>query len=510
MNNFENESVVLRGNKKSSLVNKILDLFEKVGNKLPDSVSIFVILCLLLLGISYLCNKLGVSVIHPINKDVITVNNLMSSANLKQILVEMILVFQTYPPLGVVLVAMIGIGVADKSGLLEALLNIVMDKVPKGAIYYAVVIMGLIFTGIGDAGFVVLPPLAALMFLKLNKNPIIGIFLAYAGAAIGFCSGLFVSLNDILITSFTIPAAQVLDSTFMRSPAMTIFFNMTNAILQMFIITLVTKKFIEPRFPLEEDLVKSEEESVGDLEKTGFKYAGFSLIIYFTFIILLTIGDNAFLRDSNGSLVSVKSPFMGGLIIIMTLAFMIPGIVYGKVIKKIKNDKDVVKMVGQSLGEMGGYIFIVFVAAQFLNLFGKSNLGIVLAIKGAEKLSASSISGMPLIIMFILLVGFINLFIGSASAKWAILSPIFVPMFMLLDYDPSLTQIAYRIGDSSTNMISPLFPYLPLILAVCKKYDKKFGIGTLVANMIPYAVSTLLGSIALLIVFITVGISLGI
>lgn len=509
MNKIENESIVLE-KKPSSLANRILDLFEKIGNRLPDSVTIFIILCLSILIISYFCNKVGITATHPITKKIIPVNDLLSKENLKQILIEMINVFQTYPPLGVVLVAMIGIGVADKSGLLETLLNTVMVKVPKGTVYYAVVIMGLIFTGIGDAGFVVLPPLAALIFLKLNKNPIIGIFLAYAGAAIGFCSGLFVSLNDILITSFTIPAAQTLEPTFMRSPAMTIFFNILNACLQMFIITLVTKKFIEPRFPFDESLAKDDENKIGNLEKKGLKYAGYSLVIYFLFIFSLTIGKSSFLRDATGSLVSVKSPFMGGLIIIMMLAFMIPGIIFGKITKKIRSDKDIVKMVGQSLGEMGGYIFIVFVAAQFLNLFGKSNLGIVLAIKGAEKLSQISLSGIPLMIMFIFLVGFINLFIGSASAKWAILSPIFIPMFMLLDYDPSLTQIAYRIGDSSTNMISPLFPYLPLILAVCKKYDRNFGIGTLVANMIPYAVATLFGSISLLIVFVVFGLSLGI
>lgn len=509
MSKVENESIVLE-KESSGIANKILDLFERVGNKLPDSVTIFVILCFSILVISYFCNIFNVTALHPITKESIVVNNLLSKENLKQILVEMINVFQTYPPLGVVLVAMIGIGVADKSGLLETLLNSVMVKVPKGVVYYAVVIMGLIFTGIGDAGFVVLPPLAALIFLKLNKNPIIGILLAYAGAAIGFCSGLFVSLNDILITSFTIPAAQTLDPSFMRSPAMTIFFNMLNACLQMVIITLVTKKFIEPRFPFDESLVKDDDDEIGDLEKKGLKYAGYSLVIYFLAILSLSIGKSAFLRDSTGSLVSVKSPFMGGLIIIMMLAFMIPGVVFGKITNKIKNDKDIVKMVGQSLGEMGGYIFIVFVAAQFLNLFGKSNLGIVLAIKGAEKLSQTSLSGIPLMIMFIFLVGFINLFIGSASAKWAILSPIFIPMFMLLDYDPSLTQIAYRIGDSSTNMISPLFPYLPLILAVCKKYDKNFGIGTLVANMIPYALATLLGSISLLIVFVMFEFSLGI
>ncbi|WP_297406608.1 AbgT family transporter [uncultured Cetobacterium sp.] len=502
--------LILKNGKKINFIDKILDSFEKIGNKLPDSVTIFFILCLIILVVSFLCNKFNIIAIHPVTNDMIQVNNLLSKENLKEILTEMIGVFQNYPPLGVVLVAMIGIGLAEKSGLLESLLIITISKVPKYTVYYSVVILGLIFTGIGDAGFVILPQLAALIFLNLNKNPIIGILLAYAGAAIGFCSGLFISLNDILITSFTIPAAQVLDSTFLRSPAMTIFFNITNGVIQMFVIAWITKKFIEPRFPPltdQEDNYNKSELKID--EKKALKYSGYSLLTYFIFIFSLTVGKTSFLRDSSGSLISTKAPFMGGLIIIMTLAFLIPGIVYGITIKKIKNDKDIVKMIGQSLSEMGGYIFIVFIAAQFLNLFSKSNLGIVLAIKGAEKLSTTGFSGIPLIVMYIFLVGFINLFIGSASAKWAILSPIFIPMFMLLGYDPALTQMAYRIGDSSTNMISPLFPYLPLILAVCKKYDKNFGIGTLVANMIPYALGTLFISILLLICFITLNLPLG-
>ena len=194
----------------------------------------------------------------------------------------------------------------------------------------------------------------------------------------------------------------------------------------------------------------------------------------------------------------------------MSVAFLIPGFIYGKVTKKIKTDKDAVKLIGSSLSEMGGYILIVFVAAQFLNLFTKSNLGIIMAIKGANLIQAAGFKGMPLIITYIILIAFINLFIGSASAKWAILSPIFIPMFMLLGYDPALTQMAYRIGDSSTNMISPLFPYVPLLLAVANKYSKNFGLGTLIANMIPYAFITLIGSILLFTVFFIFNIPFGI
>ena len=496
---------------KLSLLNKMLNKVEVVGNKMPDPTSIFLILCILIFIISFILSKFGVSVEHPGTKEIIKAENLLSSDNLKAILVSTVKVFQTFPPLGAVLVTMIGIGLADKSGYLEVLLTLTIKKVPKKLIYFTVVFAGLVFTAIGDGGFIVLPPLAAIIFINIKKNPLIGIFLSFAGAAIGFCSGFFVGMNDILLSSFTNPAAQILEPTFQKSPTMTIYFNMANAILQIFIVTSVTIKFIEPRFPVNEEHFKDNASTeIGDLQKKGVKYASISFLLVIAFIVFLAIGPNAFLKDENGSLISVNSPLMGGLIFFMSVVFLIPGFVYGKVTKKIKTDKDAVKLISTSLSEMGGYILIVFVSAQFLNLFTKSNLGIIMAIKGANLIKAAGFKGLPLIITYVILVAFINLFIGSASAKWAILSPIFIPMFMLLGYDPALTQMAYRIGDSSTNMISPLFPYVPLLLAVANKYDKNFGLGTLMANMIPYSLITLAGSLLLFTVFFIFNIPFGI
>lgn len=495
--------------RKMNLVDKILNMFEVVGNKLPDPTTIFLILCGIVLVLSCLFNMMGVSATHPSTNKVIVVENLLARDNLKAILMGMVKVFQGFPPLGVVLVAMMGIGLAEKTGFLETLLVVMVRKIPNNMIYFAVIFAGLVFTGIGDAGFVILPPLAAIIFLNIGKNPIVGILLAYASAAIGFASGFFVTLIDILLTSFTIPAAKLLEPTFERSPAMTLYFNITNTVIQVLVLVWITKRFIEPRFPkVEADL--HEKKEISNEEKKGLKFGGIAFFIYIGLLVLSCLGKNSFFRDANGSLVSLTAPFMGGLIPIMTLAFFIPGLIFGIITKKIKSDKDIARLIGQSIGEMGGYIFIVFVSAQFLNLFSKSNLGIILAIKGAEFIKNIGLQGVPLIVVYILLVAFINLFIGSATAKWAILSPVFIPMFMLLGYDPALTQMAYRIGDSSTNMISPLFPYMPLILAVANKYDKKFGLGTLMANMMPYSIITLVVSIVLLGIFIVFRLSLGI
>lgn len=497
--------------RKSTLFDKFLNGMEKAGNMLPDPVMIFIILCFIIMIISVICEKAGVSAVNPGTGRTVLAESLLTKNNLRDILTSMVRVFQQYPPLGVVLVSMIGIGVADKSGFLETLLIIVVKKVPKSLIYFAVILMGLIFTGIGDAGFIVLPPLAAIMFLNLGKSPIVGMLLAFAGAGVGFCSGLFVSLNDILVSSFTIPAAQLIDSTFDKSPAMTLYFNMINSFIQMFIIYWVTVKFIEPRFPVSKESLNEHEEGriITLNDSKGVKMAGVAFVIYMALIAFLALGKDAFLRDEAGSLVSTKSPLMGGLIPLMSLAFLIPGYVYGKITGSIKGNRDAIRMIGKTLGEMGGYILVVFVSAQFLNLFTKSNLGIIMAVKGANGIESLGLKGIPLIILYVLLVAFINLFIGSASAKWAILSPVFVPMFMILGYEVPLTQMAYRIGDASTNILSPLFPYLPLVLAVAKKYDKKFGLGTLIANMFPYSAFILSGSLILLVIFMKLGLPFG-
>lgn len=497
--------------KKSSFLDKFLNILEKAGNKLPDPVILFLMLCVGITLISGVCHFFNVSAVNPATNKEVFSNNLLSGQFVKELLMNAVTTFQTFPPLGMILVTMIGIGIADKSGFLRHLLKVCVNNSSKEIVYYIIVLIGIIFAGIGDAGFVVLPPLAALLFINMGKNPIIGILLALAGSSVGFAAGIFVGLNDILVTSFTIPAAKMINPNFMSNPAMTIYFNITNTLVQTLVITWVTKKYIEPRFPAENiDDLGEESTETGDNEKIALKYALISLVIYLVFIFLLTVGTNAFLRDSQGSLISTKAPMMAGLIPIITLAFLIPGLVYGIFSNSIKSDKDAVGMVSKSIGEMGGYIFFVFVAAQFLFMFGKSNLGIILAIKGADKLSNLGLTGVPLIVLYCVLVGVINLFLGSASAKWAILSPVFVPMFMLLGYSPALTQAAYRVGDSSTNMISPLMPYLPLVLAVAKKYKKDFGIGTLIANMMPYALITLFTSVVLLSLFFIFNIPLGV
>ncbi len=333
----------------------------------------------------------------------------------------------------------------------------------------------------------------------------------FAGVAGGFAANVMLSTTDVLLAGFTIPAAQMMDPSYQGNPAMNLYFAFISAIVLTFAGAFVTEKFIAPRFTKYNDSTNDKDiQELSELENKGIKYALLSLLVVVVVIVALCIGDNAFMKDpETGSILSSNAPLMKGIVPIITIIFLTPGLVYGKVSKKIKSDKDLVSMMGSSMSDMGGYIVLAFIASQFINLFNLSNLGTILSITGAKLLAESGIPSYGLIIGFILLSGFINLFVGSASAKWAILAPIFVPMFMLLDFNPALTQIAYRIGDASTNPISPLFPYFPVILAFARRYDKDIGIGTVISNMIPYSVVFTLIEIIILLLFMGIGIPLG-
>lgn len=349
------------------------------------------------------------------------------------------------------------------------------------------------------------------MFLGIGRHPLVGMFAAFAGVAGGFAANVMLSTTDVLLAGFTIPAAQMMDPSYQGNPAMNLYFAFISAIVLTFAGAFVTEKFIAPRFTKYNDSTNDKDiQELSELENKGIKYALLSLLVVVVVIVALCIGDNAFMKDpETGSILSSNAPLMKGIVPIITIIFLTPGLVYGKVSKKIKSDKDLVSMMGSSMSDMGGYIVLAFIASQFINLFNLSNLGTILSITGAKLLAESGIPSYGLIIGFILLSGFINLFVGSASAKWAILAPIFVPMFMLLDFNPALTQIAYRIGDASTNPISPLFPYFPVILAFARRYDKDIGIGTVISNMIPYSVVFTLIEIIILLLFMGIGIPLG-
>lgn len=497
---------------KQSLFMRFLNGVERVGNKLPDPVTIFFALWFIVMIISAIVAKSGVTAVHPGTGETVSGINLLSKEQMQLFLKSILTNFTGFAPLGLVLVTMLGAGLAEKVGMMEVMLKSVTNKIPKKLVTAAVIFIGIMANAVADAGFVVFPPLAALIYIGIGRHPLTGMFAAYAGVAAGFSANLIISMLDALVAGFTIPAAQIIDPNYTSTPAMNYYFLIVSCFILTAIGTFVTERYIAPRFdgtPYEDTGYDASAE-VTPQEKKGLKYAGIAVLIYIVIVVALCIGPNAFMKDpETGSLLASSAPLMAGMVPLITLLFFIPGVIYGVVAGKIKNDKDVAALLYESMAGMGSYIVLAFAAGQFLALFNSSNMSALLAIKGAEWLKNIGLTGPVLIIAFVIFACFINMFVGSCSAKWAIMAPIFVPMFMLLGYSPALTQMAYRIGDSITNPISPIFTYFPVILAYAKKYDKDTGMGTIMAAMLPYSMIFLVAWIVLLLIFMMANIPLG-
>lgn len=505
--------------KKQSLMMRFLNGVEKVGNKLPDPVTIFVLLSVFVLILSAVVANSGISAVHPGQIDettgknlVVQGVNLLSKEQMQLFLANVVSNFTGFAPLGLVLVTMLGAGLAERSGYMEAVMKSSVTKVPKQLLTATILFIGIMANAVADAGYVVLPPLAALVFMGVGRHPLVGLFSAYAGVAAGFSASLIVSMIDILLAGFTTPAAQIINASYTSTPAMNWYFLIASTIILVLVGTFVTEKYLAPRF--EGGSFDGVDENINsnltDREKKAMKAASIAFFLTIVVFVALCIGPNAFMKDAeNGSLLSANSTLMKGMVPLITILFFVPGLTYGVVNKTIKSDKDLAAILYDSMAGMGSYIVLAFVAGQFLALFNSSNISSILSIKGAELLKSAGLTGPELIVAFVLFSAFINLFMGSSSAKWAIMAPVFVPMFLLLGYDPALTQMAYRIGDSITNPISPIFTYFPVLLAFAKKYDKNIGIGTVMASMMPYSIIFGITWIALLVVFIIFNIPLG-
>ena len=490
---------------------KSLDFIEVVGNRLPHPATIFAGLAVLVILISVLGYFLDVNAQHPVDDSIIKARNLLGADGIRWMYSNILNNFLLFPPLGYVLVVMVGIGVAEGSGLFTIMIRALVLKSPKKLITASIVFAGIISHLASEAGYVVLIPLGAMIFHALGRHPMAGLAAAFVGVSGGFGSNLFIGSIDPILAGISQSAAEMIDPEIRVNPAVNYYFMFVSSFLVVFVGTWVTEKIVIPRLgKYEGGAKKIEIQQLTDTEKKGMRWAGLSLLITLVLLAISIIPENGILRNPETGEV-LNSPFFDGIIIGIMIFFFIPGLVYGIVVKTIKNDKDAVKHITKSMSGMGGYIVLVFFAAQFVYFFKYSNLGIIFAIKGADSLQQIGMTGPLLIVAFILLSALINLFMGSASAKWAIMAPVFIPMLMLIDpaYHPALTQAAFRIGDSVTNLVTPMMSYFALIVTFAQKYDEKYGIGTIISTMIPYSFLLLIAWSALLVIWMLIGIPLG-
>lgn len=496
-------------NKDNKLVDRFLNRIEAVGNKLPHPIVLFFILTGIIILVSWFVSLFDIAIQHPATGETIRVVNLLSRNGIQRMFTEAIDNFIGFAPLGVVLVAMIGVGIASKSGLITAVLKKLILGAPDRFITSAVIFTGIMTNVASDVGYVVLIPIGAIIFAAKGRHPLVGLAAAFAGVSGGFSANLLITANDPMLAGITQEAAQILNSAYTVPPTVNYYFMIISTVLITVIGTWVTESIVAPRFGEYKGSYSEEMDEITAVEEKGMKSALIWVIIVIAILLFMTVPSDGLLRNDQGNLIMGGSPFISGIVPIITLLFLIPGLAYGIKTGSIKDSNDFAEFFSESMADMSGFIALAFIAGQFVSYFNWSNLGTILAVKGADFLQTINFTGLPLILLFILVTGLINLFIGSASAKWAIMAPIFVPMLMQLSYSPEFAQMAYRVGDSVTNIITPLMTYFAIIVAFAKKYDKDIGIGTLISTMLPYSISFLIGWSLLLVIWFIFNIPIG-
>jgi aminobenzoyl-glutamate transport protein len=507
---MKRETDGVKSNKPSFLL-RMLDYVEIIGNRLPHPATIFAGLAVMVIFISWIGHLAGTHAAHPVDGHMIYTKNLLSSDGFRWIYENLLHNFLRFPPLGYVLVVMVGIGVAEGSGLFTTMIRALVLGAPTRLITGAIVLAGIISHLASEAGYVILIPLGAMIFHALGRHPMAGLAAAFVGVSGGFGASFFIGSIDPVLAGISESAAQMIIPEMEVNPAVNYYFMIVSCFVVLAVGTWVTEKIVEPRLGKYQGTAERMPISkLTPLERKGLWNAFWTLLVTLALLAITIIPENGLFRDPETGSV-LHSPFFRGIIIGILLMFFFPGLAYGITVGTIRNDKDVAGHIAKSMGSMGSYIVLVFFAAQFVYFFNYSNLGIIFAIKGAHTLQSVGLTGIPLIVGFVFLSAAINMFMGSASAKWAIMAPVFIPMLMLIDppYHPALTQAAFRIGDSFTNLITPMMSYFALIVTFAEKYDKRYGIGTIISTMLPYSIFLGIFWTGLLVIWMLLGLPLG-
>jgi aminobenzoyl-glutamate transport protein len=500
-----------------------LGWIERSGNKLPDPVFLFFWLIFILIAISIVAELAGASAVHPTEIDeatgelrVISAMSLLSGDNIKKLWVEMPTTFTHFHPLGYVLVVMLGAGVAERAGLFGTAMRAGVRDAPKALLTPIVAFVGMMGNLAADAAYVVLIPLAGIIFHAAGRHPIAGIAAAFAGVSGGFSANLLPGQLDALLFGITEASVETVFSDFTANIAGNWFFIAAMTFVFLPVIWYVTDKIIEPRLgtfnPALASAASAGEETdrlLTAAEKKGLRNAGLAVLFVIGLWLFFTLGPGTPLIDEEATPEAQLTPFYQSLVGGFFLLFLLAGWAYGKAAGTIGDHRDLVKMMAGAMEDLAYYLVLAFAAAHFVAMFAWSNLGLILAVHGAEFLGSTDMPAWALLASIIVVTALLNLFVGSASAKWALLAPVMVPMLMLLGITPEMATAAYRVGDGATNIITPLMVYFPLILIFCQRWNKEFGLGSLAATMLPFSIGLLISGIALTIGWVVLDLPLG-
>lgn len=490
------------------ITDKFLNFVERWGNVLPHPAALFLLFGLVTLLLSAIGSCFEWSGSHPATGQTVTAENLLSKDGLHRILLEMVDNYTGFAPLGIVMVAMLGIGIAESSGLIKTGINALLLKSPKNLVTFVIVFTGIISNITSDLGYILIIPLSGVIFHSLGRHPVAGMSAAFAGVSGGFSANVLIGTIDPLLAGLSTEAARIIDKDYVVLPTANYYFMSVSAFMIAFAGTWVTKSWVEPRLGKYEGDVQQEPiEALTDREKKGLKWAAFTLIIWLGIFTAGLVPDHGFLRGEDNMV--LHSPVFKEFISVLFLMASSCGIVFGYVTGTFKKHQDIIAGMNSSYKSIIAFLVLVFFASQFVAWFKWSNLGLLMAINGASLLQTLNLGLIPVVILFIIFSGFINLFMGSASAKWAIMGPVFIPMFMLLGYSPELSQAVFRIGDSVTNVISPMMSFFALIIVYYQKYDSKSGIGSLISTMLPYTLVFTLCWLVLIIIWVLLDLPLG-
>ncbi|MFG0285949.1 MAG: AbgT family transporter [Phycisphaerales bacterium JB039] len=500
---------------------RLLNVVEWLGNLLPHPVTLFALFALAVVVISGIAAAAGLSVHDPRpghEGEQFVVRSLMTGEGVRWISQNLVTNFTGFVPLGTVLVALLGVGVAERSGLLTTAVRALVLGAPKNLVTLVVVFAGVLSNTASEMGYVVLIPLAMAIYHSLGRHPLAGMAAAFAGVSGGYSANLLIGTVDPLLAGITEEAARIIDPTYEVHPAVNWYFMMASTFLITGLGWFVTARLVEPRLGTYRDSEASEDleeraemQPVSRAEKRGLLLAGLSALLVALGIVVVAgpalpgaqliswLPGWGVLRNPDPAATGPEAfrPLLRSVVTIILIFVVVPGFVYGRVVGTMRNDRDVIDAMAGAMRSMGLYIVLVFFAAQFVAFFGYSGLGQILAVLGADVLVAMRLDNPLVFIPFILMCCIVNLMLGSASAQWAVTAPIFVPMLMTIGYSPEVIQAAYRIGDSTTNIITPMMSYFGLILAVATKYKRDLGIGTMIATMLPYSIAFLIGWTAL-------------
>lgn len=498
-----------------SWIDPFLDLIEWAGNRLPDPAVLFIVALAITWGVSAGLSSVSFTDLDPRTQQPITVINQLTGTQLVAFLTDMVKTFTGFHPLGVVLVALLGVGVAEHTGFIAALIKALLRLTPRALITPMLLLVAIISHSAGDTGYVLVIPLGGIIFATAGRHPLAGIVAAFAGVSGGFSANFLPSGLDPLLQGLTQTGAQIVNPERLVNPLCNLYFTAASCLVIVGLGWYITDWIIEPRLQRTAvidgdpaDMPKME--ALTGRETRGMIAGLLSLVGCAALLAYACLPPDSAFRSKSGELSGHDAPLMQAIVPLIFLFFLVPGVVHGYVAGTVKSHRDIIQGMSKSMSTMGYYLVLVFFAALFIYAFNKSNLGLLLAVKGAGFLQKMNMPAPVTIVGIILLSALVNLLIGSASAKWALLAPIFVPMLMQLGISPELTQAAYRVGDSSTNIITPLMPYFPLIVVYCQRYTKSTGIGNLVSYMLPYSIAFLLVWMVLLVVYWQLGLPLGI